>query len=113
VVWTQLSTGPRGGLSIETSETPRVHRLFLRSPGPPGSGLPFHCGSYRGVNYPGRNYRGEKQRAKTKGMKVDKISISFDAGLGDQVRDAARKAGTGLSSWLAGAAAAKTPCAHR
>ena len=40
-------------------------------------------------------------------MKVDKISISFDAGLGDQVRDAARKAGTGLSSWLAGAAAAK------
>jgi hypothetical protein len=40
-------------------------------------------------------------------MKVDKISISFDAGLGDQVRDAARKAGTGLSSWLAGAAAAR------
>ena len=40
-------------------------------------------------------------------MKVDKISISFEAGLGDQVRDAARKAGTGLSSWLAGAAAAK------
>jgi hypothetical protein len=40
-------------------------------------------------------------------MKADKISISFDAGLGDQVRDAARKAGTGLSSWLAGAAAAK------
>ena len=39
-------------------------------------------------------------------MKVDKISISFDAGLGDQVR-AARKAGTWLSSWLAGAAAAK------
>ena len=38
---------------------------------------------------------------------MDKISISFDAGLGDQVRDAARKAGTGLSSWLAGAAAAK------
>jgi hypothetical protein len=40
-------------------------------------------------------------------MKVDKISISFEAGLGDQVRDAARKAGTGLSSWLAGAAAAR------
>jgi hypothetical protein len=40
-------------------------------------------------------------------MKVDKISISFDAGLGDQVRGAARKAGTGLSSWLAGAAAAR------
>lgn len=37
-------------------------------------------------------------------MKVDKISISFAAGLGDQVRDAARRAGTGLSSWLAGAA---------
>jgi hypothetical protein len=40
-------------------------------------------------------------------MNVDKISISFDAALGDQVRDAARKAGTGLSSWLAGAAAAR------
>lgn len=40
-------------------------------------------------------------------MKVDKISISFAAGLGDQVRDAARKAGTGLSSWLAGAAEAR------
>jgi hypothetical protein len=35
------------------------------------------------------------------------MSISFDAGLGDQVRDAARKSGTGLSSWLAGAAAAR------
>jgi hypothetical protein len=33
--------------------------------------------------------------------------ISFDANLGDQVRDAARKAGTGLSAWLAGAAAAR------
>jgi hypothetical protein len=40
-------------------------------------------------------------------MKVDKMSISFDAGLGDQVREAARKAGTGLSAWLAGAAAAR------
>ena len=40
-------------------------------------------------------------------MKVSKISISLDAGLGDQVREAARKAGTGLSSWLAGAAAAR------
>jgi len=40
-------------------------------------------------------------------MKVDKMSISFEAGLGDQVRDAARKAGTGLSAWLAGAAAAR------
>jgi hypothetical protein len=40
-------------------------------------------------------------------MKVDKMSISLDADLGDQVRDAARKAGTGLSSWLAGAAAAR------
>lgn len=40
-------------------------------------------------------------------MKVDKISISFAADLGDQVRDAARKAGTGLSSWLAGAAEAR------
>ena len=35
------------------------------------------------------------------------MSISFDAGLGDQVREAARKAGTGLSAWLAGAAAAR------
>ena len=40
-------------------------------------------------------------------MKVDKISISFAAGLGDQVRNAARKAGAGVSSWLAGAAEAR------
>jgi len=35
------------------------------------------------------------------------MSISFQADLGDQVREAARKAGTGLSAWLAGAAAAR------
>jgi hypothetical protein len=40
-------------------------------------------------------------------VKVDKMSISFEAGLGDAVRDAARKTGTGLSSWLAEAATAK------
>ena len=40
-------------------------------------------------------------------MKVDKLSVSFDPDLGDSVRDAARRAGTGLSAWLAGAAAAK------
>ena len=40
-------------------------------------------------------------------MKVDKMSISFHAGLGDEVRRAAQKAGAGLSSWLADAAAAK------
>jgi hypothetical protein len=40
-------------------------------------------------------------------MKVDKLSVSFEATLGDNVRNAARKAGTGVSSWLADAAAAK------
>jgi hypothetical protein len=40
-------------------------------------------------------------------MKVDKLSISFEATLGDNIRNAARKAGTGVSSWLADAAAAK------
>ncbi|MQA01022.1 MAG: hypothetical protein GEU80_17190 [Dehalococcoidia bacterium] len=40
-------------------------------------------------------------------MKVDKMSISLDAELGDEVRTAARKAGKGISSWLADAAAAK------
>lgn len=35
------------------------------------------------------------------------MSISFEAGLGDAVRDAARRAGKGLSTWLAEAAAAK------
>ncbi len=40
-------------------------------------------------------------------MKVDKISVSFDAALGGQVRHAAREAGGSLSSWLAGAAAMK------
>lgn len=40
-------------------------------------------------------------------MKVDKMSVSLEASLGDQVRDAARKAGKGVSSWLAEAAQAK------
>ncbi len=35
------------------------------------------------------------------------MSVSFDAALGDDIRRAAREAGVGLSSWLAGAAAAK------
>ena len=35
------------------------------------------------------------------------MSISLDADLGDAVRDAARRAGKGLSSWLGEAAAAK------
>lgn len=40
-------------------------------------------------------------------MKVDKFSVSFNARLGDEVRDAARRAGSGVSAWLAEAAAAK------
>src|SRR5437667_71864 len=40
-------------------------------------------------------------------MKVDKISISLEAELGDEVRAAALKSGMGVSSWLAEAAAAK------
>ena len=40
-------------------------------------------------------------------MRVDKMSISLDAGLGKAVRRAARRSGRGLSSWLAEAAAAK------
>lgn len=40
-------------------------------------------------------------------MKVDKLSVSFDPDLGDAVRNAARRQGSGLSRWLAEAAAAK------
>jgi hypothetical protein len=40
-------------------------------------------------------------------VKVDKLSISFDAALGDAVRAAAQRRGDGLSRWLAEAAAAK------
>ena len=40
-------------------------------------------------------------------MKVDKLSVSFDPELGDAVRDAAKRAGRGLSGWLAEAAEAK------
>ncbi|MXW34958.1 MAG: CopG family transcriptional regulator [Chloroflexi bacterium] len=40
-------------------------------------------------------------------MGVDKISVSFDAALGDEVRRAARRDEQGLSAWLAGAARAK------
>ncbi len=35
------------------------------------------------------------------------MSVSFDGELGDAVREAARRAGVGLSAWLAAAAAAK------
>lgn len=38
------------------------------------------------------------------GVKVDKLSVSFEAELGGAVRHAAERAGTGLSGWLAGAA---------
>jgi hypothetical protein len=40
-------------------------------------------------------------------MKVDKLSVSFDPDLGDAVREAAKRAGRGLSGWLAEAAEAK------
>ncbi len=40
-------------------------------------------------------------------MKVDKLSVSFEADLGDAVRAAAERRGTGISRWLAEAAAAK------
>jgi hypothetical protein len=40
-------------------------------------------------------------------MNVDKISISLETELSDEVRRAALKAGKGVSSWLAEAAAAK------
>ena len=39
-------------------------------------------------------------------MKVDKLSISFEPGLGDAVR-AVAQAGQPVSSWLAEAAASK------
>jgi hypothetical protein len=40
-------------------------------------------------------------------VNVDKMSISFEAQLGDAVRSAAAKAGVPLSAWLAEAAASK------
>ena len=40
-------------------------------------------------------------------MRVDKLSVSFDPDLGDAVRAAARQRGSGVSKWLAEAAAAK------
>jgi hypothetical protein len=54
------------------------------------------------TSYCGRDYRGM-----IRGMKVDKLSVSFDPDLGDAVRDAAQRAGRGLSGWLAEAAEAK------
>lgn len=38
-------------------------------------------------------------------MKVDKISISLDPDLGDELREAARKSGKGVSAWVADAVA--------
>lgn len=40
-------------------------------------------------------------------MTVDKLSVSFEAELGAEVRAAAERAGGGLSRWLADAAATK------
>ncbi len=40
-------------------------------------------------------------------VKVDKLSVSFDPDLGDEVRAAAKRSGGGLSGWLAEAAAAR------
>jgi len=40
-------------------------------------------------------------------MKVDKMSISMDPNLGDEVRAAVQHSGKNLSSWMAEAAAAK------
>ena len=40
-------------------------------------------------------------------MKAVKMSVSFERALGDRIRSAARRSGTGVSSWLAGAAAAR------
>jgi hypothetical protein len=40
-------------------------------------------------------------------VKVDKLSVSFEAELGDAVRAAAKRGGTSLSGWLAQAAAAR------
>jgi hypothetical protein len=40
-------------------------------------------------------------------VKVDKMSISMDPQLGDDVRAAAERAGTSVSAWLSDAAAAR------
>ena len=40
-------------------------------------------------------------------VKVDKMSVSFEAELGDAIRSAAKRSGRGLSRWLAEAAAEK------
>jgi hypothetical protein len=40
-------------------------------------------------------------------VKVDKMSISMDPQLGDDVRAAAERAGVSVSAWLAGAAAGR------
>lgn len=40
-------------------------------------------------------------------MKVDKLSISLDPGLGDAVRAAAERTGTSVSAWIANAAASQ------
>ena len=40
-------------------------------------------------------------------MKVDRMSVSFEATLGAEIRRAARADGVGLSPWLAEAAARK------
>jgi hypothetical protein len=54
-----------------------------------------------------RCYHGRDYRSMLAGMKVDKLSVSFEPDLGDAVRSAAAQAGKPVSSWLAEAAASK------
>lgn len=76
-----------------------------------GSGLPigvqivapYGCEDLPSV----ASYRGMSYRGMVGAVKVDKLSVSFDADLGDAVRAAAKRSGRGLSRWLADAATAR------
>ena len=48
-----------------------------------------------------RCYHGMEYRGMLLGVKVDKLSVSFEPDLGDAVRSAAAQAGKPVSSWLA------------
>jgi hypothetical protein len=52
-------------------------------------------------------YSGSSYHGRIASVKVDKLSISLDPTLGDDVRAAAERSGVSVSAWLAQAAAAQ------
>jgi hypothetical protein len=91
---------------MDCSTNPAFHPApEITSPRKQTANPAAHKETYRTIR--GRCYHGMDYRGKMVRVKVDKLSVSFEADLGDAVRSAAAQAGKPVSSWLAEAAASK------